>query len=504
MLARIIVLVGLIVLIAGLVLPVACPDSGCRDIPQDALLDYETLQDDTDLGVVSSSFGLMILAAALSVLIGLAAGERGTMLFSSLSIVAVVVLTFLVVQINLNDGFDLSYGWGALAGGALLLLLGSFFMKAARPVGAMMPAATGGMAAAGAGAAFQQATRIDGVPAYNPGGALQKTSIDANFGDRFAPRQQQPAPSPTPMTPPPGNYTPPPRPQQSFTPPPQAPQPAGPYSNPYAQQPAPSPTPMTPPPGNYTPPPGQGLREAGAGEINPNLATQVEMPGMEGGLGDVPSEELGKATDVEMPAYQPPADTRKEARPPANPNLATQVDGIETPESLEIDPYAWKKKMEEEQAAAAKAEAERQAAEAAEAARQAAAEAERKAAEAKAEAERQAAQAQAAVDLDSTNVDVMPGAGAIDSTNQIAAVGEDGRPPNSLEGSTTPLPRPTAQQVNDEMLKTNVDATPVPEDDPSQATAVDMPAYRDPDAGGNQATWIGDDDDFDEGIKDDF
>lgn len=304
MIARVLALIGIIMITAGLLLPAVCPASGC-DIPDNGLINPDNFENDVETGVLFSIYGLLTAAAALPALIGLISGERGAMLYSALASGAVVALNFGVQYRLLEAPATLGYGWAVMAGGSVLLLLAAVLMKPALVT-------VGGTVSSG-GAVYTpnktliepspslNKTRIEGVPGGGAPGPMNKTAIDINFQN---PKQQAQAPADKAQQPP------------------------------YGQQ------------QNLPPIPGFGEN------LNPEQKTLVDSPA---------PQQQGHAQQQWQQAWQqqpaipsPQADepeTAKseapgqEATPPSGSSgtYKTQVDGIIAPPPEEPDPYAWQR-----------------------------------------------------------------------------------------------------------------------------------------------------------------
>lgn len=190
-LGRILAILGLIVVGIGILMPVVCPETQCKIMEDNALFDVERFENDTDTGIQQNLYGLLAIVVAVPLLIAIISGSRGTVFAATLALISLVVVTALFFNFSIedNDFLSLSWGWGVLGAGSLLLLLSSLF-KAARPV-MSVPA----MAAAGVGPNMNK-TMIDipgqGRPVSNKPPGIFKTMIDAGFGRRSA---EPPAPA---------------------------------------------------------------------------------------------------------------------------------------------------------------------------------------------------------------------------------------------------------------------------------------------------------------------
>lgn len=488
MLPRLLAMIALLMIGAGLALPAVCPDTGSCDIPDFGLVDPARFDENSNEGVVNTIFGLLIAAAAAPALVAILTAERGTMYFSAFVVLGTVAINLGYFAISIeNLPLTLSYGWAVLGMGGVLLFLSGVLMK---PVRIPQSAAVQGPRYTPNKTLIEQVpqlnkTRIEGIPVA-PAGGMQRTIIEPAYGQGYGQGQ-----------------------------PPYAPPPAQAGS---AQQ--PQPLPQIPGFGDDIDPLQKTMVEGGAAaqdQLNPNLKTAVDlsMRDMSSNMEHEPNAGMadGRTHDTAQAPhpYAAPPQPQPEAQPVRTDK--TMVDGIAAPQPDDPDGYEWQRRLEEQREAE---ETARKLAEAAalqrqreeEAARQAA-EASRRAAEAEAqrqaEAARQAAAKEAEAKLDRTNVEPIKGSGTsgsgdIDATNVVPSV----KPQNANTAPTSdtanpydnhptmaghvpssrPSPAaPTPPSMNDDMddMKTMIDSKPAKNvglDDDNLKTMIDSPAVR--------------------------
>ena len=318
MVARLLALIGLLLIGAGLVLPVACPESGC-EIPANGLIDPENFETDVETGILLSVYGMLTAAAAIPGVIGFFSKDRGAMLYSALATTAVVAVSFGVVSTNLPETATLSYGWVVLGSGAAVWLLAAMLMKAPLAVAAggaqaSTPRYTGNKTLIEQAPSLNK-TRIEGVPSAGIPSGMNKTAIDVNFQNRNqAPPQYQQPNQGQPQQPGYGYGMPPAQPQQQ----------------------------------NLPPIPGFGE------PINPLQKTLVDSPNVEAAqmqqFNATPAQnpQPGAPPQYNMPPTNPAA--APVAQPEEDPTAKnkTVIDGIIAPPSAELDPLAWQKDMQKE------------------------------------------------------------------------------------------------------------------------------------------------------------
>ncbi|PJF23540.1 MAG: hypothetical protein CUN56_00395 [Phototrophicales bacterium] len=328
MLARILGFLGLLILTAGVVMPVACPAESC-ELFTHALIDPERFETDTNIGIIQSVYGLLILATVIPTLFSIISGERGALLFSGLVSALIVGISFGDIWLRIeNTSESLSWGWGLLGGGSLLLIFGALFAKRAPQVAAA--------ASVGVQGAYPQAGVAGATPAMhktmiempNMGGAgsIHKTAIDINYQQQGQFQGQAPYP-PQPQAPY-GQAPYPPQPQAPYGQAPYPPQPQAPYGQaPYPPQPA------------YPPqPPVAGFDEP----IDPNLKTAIDLEAQ------VPPPQA--PSYQQSPAAPPTAATPPTPPPQREVDMKTQIDAVQPAKPIEPDPYAWQKAMPTPQA----------------------------------------------------------------------------------------------------------------------------------------------------------
>lgn len=330
MIARIIGLLGLIILVAGIVTPTVCPPNQC-DLFTEALLDPEALQDDFSAGAISNIYGLLMLAVAVPGLISVISGDKGALLFTGFAALLVtgIVLGDSYLFID-GTSFELGYGWGLLGVGSILLLIGGIVAPSPDRMPEIVPAPTAQQGAyrapVGAPAGGMNKTMLD-IPGAGGAMNMNKTAIDMGFQAQGQAYPQQPPP---PAAPPYG--------QQPYGQPPAAP-PYGQPQQPYGQPPA------APPYGQQQPPYGQQPGAAGVlgGQIDPNQKTSLDVQLQQPPPPAPPPPQF----QAQRPASPPPAapPPQQQAPPPPAGNLdgKTMIDGIAPARHEEPDPYAWQK-----------------------------------------------------------------------------------------------------------------------------------------------------------------
>lgn len=123
MIGRLLLFIALIMVGAGLVMPVACAADEC-EIIEHGLFNPERFEGDTDAGVVANLYGLLLLAVLIPGLVAFISFDRTSVSGSALVITLVAGVVF--AHFYLLDDQNLGWGWGLIGAGCLFALASAF------------------------------------------------------------------------------------------------------------------------------------------------------------------------------------------------------------------------------------------------------------------------------------------------------------------------------------------------------------------------------------------
>lgn len=193
MLGRLILFIAIILIGAGLVMPVNCAPDECT-ILDHGLFNPDRFEADTNVGIVGNLYGLLLLATLIPGVVALINFDRLSVTGSAL----VVTLTAAVIfsRFYMLDDQNLGWGWGLIGAGCLFWLASSLLTPspamAAIPIDASHTLPAAGFPQAGArpmgpaGAGGMHHTIIAGEEPMRPQAGFH-TVIEENFNAAAAP-----------------------------------------------------------------------------------------------------------------------------------------------------------------------------------------------------------------------------------------------------------------------------------------------------------------------------